>query len=355
MRVHTSRWRLTLAMGVLGLAAVVVFWGRSDSLSRAKAEPPAPHAKVAPPSDYSQRVVAYIYNNTVPISREELGEYLIARMEPERLANLVNRRIIEHACKQRGIEVTNAEVEAEFQEMLKKMSAGGSLITVKDFVNKILKPRHKSLYEWKEDNIRPELLMSKLCRGRVKVTEEDLKLAYDAYYGEKVECRLILWPPGEKHIAMNTYARIRDSEEEFDRASRMQATPSLAASGGKITPIGRNTTGNEALEKAAFSLQKGELSQVIDTPDGVVVVKCLGRIPPDSSKTLEQVHDALYTEVFEKKLRLEIPRAFHELRAQANPKFILKDGSNDEELRQDVLESLQSTSPKPETKPHGNY
>src|SRR5205814_3991126 len=104
-------------------------WGHQDSLSRAQATPPQKTAGETTPapaptplvsSDYSRRVVAYIYD-TIPITREELGEDLIARKGAERLPNLVNKRIIEHACQEKGIEVTAAEVEADLVETLKGM------------------------------------------------------------------------------------------------------------------------------------------------------------------------------------------------------------------------------------------
>src|SRR5215813_11966482 len=114
MRARMSRSRLLLGVALLGLAALTISWGRNGSLSRATANPPMPPQATTPPdsppattgpaTDYSHRVVAYIYD-TVPITREELGEYLIARMGKERLGNLVNKRIIEHVCQQKGVEV----------------------------------------------------------------------------------------------------------------------------------------------------------------------------------------------------------------------------------------------------------
>src|SRR5262249_5749148 len=157
------------------------------------------------------------------------------------------------------------EVEAALEDDTK-----GFGVSRKEFVNKLLKQRHMTLYEYKEDVIKPGLIMTRLCRDRVKVTEEDLKTAFDAYYGEKVECRMILWPPGEDKIAFKMYSEIRDSEEAFDKAAKGQATPSLAAAGGRLPPFGRNTTGHAELEKAAFKLQPGEMSELIGTPQGHV-------------------------------------------------------------------------------------
>jgi hypothetical protein len=327
-------------VGVLALA-----WGRFGWDARAVAQAPSRSPQVeskrrpAPPpataSDYSQRVVAYI-NETTPLTREEFGEYLIARLGPDRLNNFVNRRVIEEAAKAKGVEVTAAEVEADFQETLKSLKT-----TSKDFEAKILKPHNKTLYEWKEDAVKPRLLLSKLCRNRVHVTEEDISKCYEAYYGEKIDCRIIMWSRGEKAAALSAYPRIRDNESEFERAARTQASPSLAAMGGKIEPIGRHTAGNPQLEKAAFALQPGELSHLIETPEGFVVIKCIRRVPPRTEKKLEDVREELAKETFEKKLQQEIPKYFHELYEKANPK-IFNSAITEEKLFQAVRQEMDA-------------
>src|SRR5262249_12345038 len=148
---------------------------------------------------------------------------------------------------------------------------------------------------------------------------------FEAYFGEKVVCRIILWPLAEKAIAEKMYDKIRQSDEEFLRAARQQHTDHLAAHEGMLDqPVGRFTTGNEAFERAAFSLQPGEISALIETPQGVVVIKCEKRQPADTSKSLNdpQVRQVLEKEIFEKKTAMEIPKVFEELRKQANVKKI---------------------------------
>ncbi len=349
MRVRISRHRLALVVGYLVVATLAFLGGRAGSLSQATAEPSAPYQpqKVsltqttpsASSTDYSRRVVAYIYD-TIPITREDLGEYLIARMEPDRLNNLVNRRIIEHACQQKGIEVTAAEVEADFHETIKRIN-----VSKEDFVNKLLKPNHKTLYEWKEDATKPRLLMTKLCRERVHVTEQDIQDAFEAYFGEKIECQLILWPPEQHAHAMMAYPKIRDNEAEFDNAAKHQATPSLAAKGGKLEqPMGRHTTGNEEMEREAFKLQPGQISPLIKTPQGDVVIKCIKRIPPDTTKKLETERGKLSKEVYDKKLEIEIRKTFQQLRDQAHPNIFLNHELTEDELRHATEQELKSTA-----------
>ena len=62
----------------------------------------------------------------------------------------------------------------------------------KGFEENVLRPNRKTLYEWREDCLRPGLLMNRLIRDTIRVEEEDLRKCFEAHYGEKVECRLIL-------------------------------------------------------------------------------------------------------------------------------------------------------------------
>jgi hypothetical protein len=358
MRIHTSWRKLAFGIGGMGLAAVAICWGRSSMLTSALADPPAAAKKSADApataavpeasTEYQKRVVAYIFN-TIPITREDLGEYLIARLGAERLQNLVNKRIIEQVCKEKGITVTAAEVEAGLQEDLAGLSVDRN-----QFVSQVLRKYNKTLYEWKEDVIKPRLLMSRLCRDRVQVTEEDIKMAFDAYYGEKFEVRIILWPQSEKKIALEAYARIRESEEAFDNAAKHQASSQLAASGGRISPIGRNTTGNPELEKAIFKLKEGELTEVIGTPDGYVVAKCVKRIEPDRTKKLSDERAKLEKEVFDRKIQMEIPKVFKEIQENAHAKLFLKEAATADELLRDVRQELQSEAGQPGPTPRGS-
>jgi hypothetical protein len=351
MRVQLSRQRLLMGLGYVTVGTLAFLYGRSDTVARAKAEPPGfaaasqtNPAGLAPAatSDYAKRVVAYIYG-TEPITREELGEYLIARMGADRLNNLVNRRIIDHVCRQQGIEVTNAEVEADFAETIKGLN-----LSVKEFESKMLKPRHMTLFEFKEDAVKPRLLLTKMCRGRAQATEEDLKNAYEAYYGEKMECRIIMWPDSEYSRAMRAYPKIRDSEEEFDKAAASQSNPRLMVAQGRVEPpFGRHTTGNEEFEKAAFRLQPGELSPVVKTPEGYVIIKCVKRHPPNTEITLDQVRDKLTKEIVDRKIsQQEIPKIFAELRRQADPQVFLRTATTEEDLKADAQRLLQPESGK---------
>jgi hypothetical protein len=343
MSIRVSRTRILLTAGVVGMAIGLALWGRHGSVSPAAAQQPVAASDSVPTvakegSDYSKRVIAYIYD-TIPITREEFGEYLIARCGVgDRINNMVNRCIIEHEAKARGVVVTAAEVDAEFNESLRGINTNQ-----KDFVSTILRPYNKTLYEWKEDVIKPRMLLVKMCRQRVVATEEALKNAYEAYYGEKMHCRTIMWPRSEQMIAVAAYPRVRDSEKEFDEFARRQYNRELAAKAGDMPPFGHNTTGNLDMEKAAFRLNPGEITPLIETPEGFVVLKCVERIPPSHTKTFDEARAELTEEVIKRELdQHEIPRFFKELRDKAHPKIFLKEASQPEDIMSEVRHDLNT-------------
>ena len=218
-------------------------------------------------------------------------------------------------------------------------------LTEKMFVENVLKQYKKTLFEWKEDVVRPKLLMGKLVRDRVKVTEEEIQACYDAHYGEKVDCKMIYWPRGEKEQAIKIWGLIHasdDPDKEFDNRAVMQASPRLAAQTGRLDqPIGRHTTGDDKLEALVFGMQPGQISGVEETRDGIVVVKCLQRIAPDTAVRLESVRPTLYKEVFEKKVQMAIPDVFVELQKQAKADLLLKDPSKPQDLTDTTQQALK--------------
>jgi hypothetical protein len=76
------------------------------------------------------------------------------------------------------------------------------------------------------------------------------------------------------------------------------------------------------LEKAAFGLRPGEISPLIETPEGFVVVKCLRHIPADASKRFEEVRESLKKEVRDRLVRQEMVTLFNELKEQARPRVL---------------------------------
>jgi parvulin-like peptidyl-prolyl isomerase len=291
------------------------------------------------PGSSHGRVVAYVYGN-VPVTREDLGEFLITRYGASALELLVNKHIIDDEAKAKGVRVEPAEIETALAE---KIAAYGGK---KGEFDKALAENHVTPAQYREDVLRPQLLLTKMSADRVKVTDADLEAAYAAYFGEKIECRLILWPREERKIAMNEYAALRDSEQSFAEKAGRQSSPELAKNHGHLMDgdhvrlIGRHTLGNTDLERELFSLHDGEVSKLVETPEGIVVMKCDRHVPADPTVTPSAVRPKLLKEVTERKIQVEIPLLFAELRKQAEPRLLLKDPNKPIDLEAEVKHDL---------------
>lgn len=277
------------------------------------------------------KLLAVVYGN-VPVTREDLGEFLIARGGYEKLDLLVNKKIIEMAAARTNLTVTPQEVETAFAEDVKALG-----ISKDDFI-KVMLPKYKmTLTEWTDDALRPRLMLAKMVRGSVTVTADDLSRAFENKYGEKRRAKVIMWGKGELRQSQRDWEVARKGDADFDRMARGQSNTSLAARAGETTPVGRHVDAeSDMLERVLFSLQVGEVSHLFETPAGIMCVKCVEVLPPTAGVKLEQVKDALEREVFAKKLDKAIPAHFGELKKAASPNLLLKGPPTPRENRDGV-------------------
>lgn len=308
---------------------------------------PAPISPSGLPN-YDKNIVAYV--NGQPITRQDLAEDLIARKGKLEIQAMINRKIIEQAAKSAGITVTDAEIDGELAKLVKFASCKN----IKEYEEKVLKYKHNiTLLEYREDVIKHGLYLRKLAGQKLTVTDQDVRQLYDAKFGEKVKCRIIIHT--DQKTALATHAKIReeaaDSKETnepkenlyraFLRHARQQVDPGLAGTAGDIQPIGHFTLLND-VEKKAFELRDGEMSEVIEMPDGNK--KAYGillrekMVPPNTTEPYEKVRDELREEFLDRKMRAEVPKLIKELREHAVVRDYLNNSMDIKEVLEQTIE-----------------
>ena len=100
-----------------------------------------------------------------------------------------------------------------------------------------------------------------------------------------------------------------------DLAEQYSIEPQSKSLRGEVPPI-RKFGGQPQLEDVAFELKPDELSGIIQLGDKFVILKCEGRTEPVDVKPKE-VHDVLYQDIFEKKLRMAMSDKFDDIRTKA--------------------------------------
>jgi hypothetical protein len=170
--------------------------------------------------------------------------------------------------------------------------------------------------------------------------------------------QIIVWPKGDDLKGIQaSYIKIRSSQAEFDSAARNMANANLAASAGHIKPITRHMlhATDKTIEKVAFEMKPGDISQILEGEQGYVVMKLHSIIEPNKGVNIEKEKARLEKQAFDEKLAAAIPEHFKKLKDAAAPKIYAdllrgnKWGSNDpaaiDDAKPNVMPAAGTTKP----------
>lgn len=261
-------------------------------------------------------VAATINGRPIPLS--ELADHCVERYGEEVLEGLINRKLIEQACKKRNIAVSDAEMDAEIARTAAEMvplKPDGSP-DVDTWLKTVVEEQRTTVEIYRCDAVWPAVALKKLAADGVKVTEEDLQKGYEANFGPRVRCRAIVLNNPRRAQEVWEMARRRPNAEYFGQlAETYSVEPGSQALRGEVPPI-RKHGGQPLLEKAAFALKPGELSEIIQVGDKWVILFCEGYTQP-IDVDFARVRDDIYRDIYEKKLRLAMYEYFEHLRDSA--------------------------------------
>ena len=239
------------------------------------------------------------------------------------LDRLIEKRLVAQRAKAANLSVSDAEVDAAFEQMLtqNKVSREGFLARLKN--------EGVTETAYKED-LRGQILQGKLVntdvRSKVVVTEEEILDYYDTHYTSKVSGEGyyllqigISWTdpqnpdaPEEvlrvnkleaKEQAEKVLAMARDGQDFKDLARKYSSMPS-AGDGGDIGVFQLDEMA-PYMRDAVQSLKPGEVSDLIDTPEGYQFFKLVnsqdGTIVVKTP--LEEVKDQIRNTLYEERLK----------------------------------------------------
>jgi foldase protein PrsA len=247
------------------------------------------------------------------ITWQELANECIARHGKNILDNLINRKIIQQACDNDGIEISEAEVTKEIEKNAKNLG-----LAVDQYISWLEAEQNITVMQFRRDIVWPKLALRKLAGEDVKVTKADIKKAFERNYGPRVEARAIILDNSRR--AREVWEKAHANPDDFEKlAQEFSVDPSSRALGGKIPPIPRHT-GSDEVEKAAFKMKKGEISPVIQVgPDlnRYAILKCEGRTVPTVTELSSDIEQILIDELREEKTQIAIAMVFEKLKNEA--------------------------------------
>ena len=226
--------------------------------------------------------------------------------------SIINRRIIEQACQQAGVQITQAEIEQEVVTISSKFN-----IDLANWYAMLKSERGISQTQYHRDVIFPMLALKKLAGQSITVNDQDLQQAFVRDFGPRVECRMIL-VQGNVRQANDVWQKAMAAPDDFGRLrGEVSADSNTRPLGGVVPPI-RRYGGNDKVEEEAFRLKVGEISPVIDVGESrYVILRCEGHTKPITNN-IEEVRAQLHEQLIEEKTQAAVAKVFEGLKNRSS-------------------------------------
>ena len=268
-------------------------------------------------------VAATVNGQKILINR--VAERCITRFGAEMLDTEINRTVLLQALKKAGRNVSEADLNAEIARAAK---ANGFLrkdqsVDTASWLKYVTQGKPERELFYIEDEVWPTVALKTIVSGVVKVTAEDLQKGFEANFGPRVEVLWIECNDHRKALKIWNMASANPTREYFgELAHQYSIDPASMSNYGVVPPIQRHG-GRPELEKEAFRLKAGEISNVVQRGESWVTMLCLGHTDPVVTDP-DAVRQDLSDDILEKKMRIAMGRAFSRLRDHAQIDNFLK-------------------------------
>jgi parvulin-like peptidyl-prolyl isomerase len=275
---------------------------------------PAPAAKsgAIPPGTKPVAIV-----NGAEITADQLAAECLARHGNSVIETIVNRRIIEQACRQAGVTVSRQDVEAEIDAMSRRFN-----VPKDKYVELIQRERGVTAQQYADDIVWPMIALRKLSQSTAEPTSEEIQEAYEKQFGPAVKARIIVLRT--RREADEIRGQALAAPDDFPGlARRYSVDVGSASADGWVQPI-RLHSGEPQFDRAAFQLKPGQISDVVQVADQYIIIKCEGHLPAAGVK-LDDAQPHLAAELRDAKSRKASGDIFRRLQDAATVENVLND------------------------------
>lgn len=308
-------WQLTSAKAESPLAKLTA----KSTAKVAKTKKPSTQSGDELPAELpamaSLKIMATV--NGQQITRNELAQECLLHFGEEVLESVINKRLISEECRKRNIAVTHDEVKEEIDRMAARFA-----LPTDQLLTMLKEERHITPDQYAKEIIWPTVALRKLAADRLVVTKKDIAEAYAMLYGPAVQVRLIACPTPEK--AEEVRAEVIADPENFGNVAKEVSIDTVsAAAKGLIQPIHQHQ-GDPNIERVAFNLGVGEISEVVAVGDQFVILKCEAHLA-ETKVPMAKVEKVLVESIKDKKLRLAADTIFKQLQDAATIENVMND------------------------------
>jgi parvulin-like peptidyl-prolyl isomerase len=298
----------------VGAAALIVAVGLAWRVLVGSLEADAKPPQAAPPAAAAKPAALV---DGAEITMDRLADECLKRHGAAVLESLVNRRIIEQACERQGVTVSAEDVSTEIDAMARRFS-----VPRDKWIEMIQQERGITPKQYADDIVWPMIALRRLARSAIEPSADELQEAYEKQFGPAVKARIIVSRSRKEAEAVR--AKALAAPDEFGGLARQHSVDvGSASANGWVQPI-RLHSGDPQFDRAAFALQPGQISDVVQVADQFIVIKCEGHLPP-AGATLDEVRPHLAEELRERKSRQASTDVFRGLQEGAKVENVLND------------------------------
>ncbi len=290
--------------------------------------------------------------NGDPISLKALGEACLLRHGQEVLEQEVNHLLLSQALKSHGLRLTEEDIDTEIAHaaVLADVVDDQGQPDIGRWLAMAVEEGGLPEQLYIRDHVWPSAALKKLTQGQIKIETEDLKKSFVANYGQRVQCRAIVLGNQRRAQQVWDLARRNPTVEYFGQlAAEYSIEPSTKALRGEVPPI-QQYGGRPDLEKAAFELNPGDVSRIVNLQDKYIILFCEGRTTPMDVR-FEEVRDILYRDIHEKKVRIAMAEKFDEILSSAQIDNYLAGTTRSPQRAGGVRPAPGATRPDPAVRP----
>lgn len=275
-RIWTNKAWTWVAIGLFALLIVVFLVGKPFQ------------SKVDSGSD-----VAVAKVNGVEISKEQLYELMVQNVGPDAVNSLIQEELIRQELDKAGISVTEEEIEKEIAEI--KESIGGD----EAFDNALT--MYGMTLEDLEEQTKTQLQMEKMVEPQLSITEEDIQTYYDEnleLLGEPEQVKASHILVDSKEEADAVLAEL-EAGADFAELVKTKSTDTVSAEAGGDLDYFAAGDMEAAFEEAAFAMEIGDISSVVETSHGFHIIKVTGQkdaYTPTLEEKKAEIEDTLRNE-----------------------------------------------------------
>lgn len=266
--------------------------------------------------------VSRLIEQSPEMFKGEEGESRLLEFKRQLLDNMINNVLIRQAAAERGIEVTEEEINVQIEDLK------GGFPTEEEF-NTALENANMTVDDLKQqlrDQLATQRLMEELV-GDDEVTDEEIAKYYEenkAKFEEQAAVRAshILFDKDDKATAEKVLAEVKGGASFADLAKEHSKDPGSAAQGGDLGWTDPARPFVAEFQEALDKLKVGEVSALVETEYGWHIIK-VDEKRDARTKPLDEVKDQIQASILQQRNVAAYQEFLDEARAKADIEILI--------------------------------